>query len=63
MTAAELFAKARRALESAKILLDMDDCDGACNRAYYAMFDAQWALGQVQEFIASIQATFFKITD
>lgn len=127
MTAAELFAKALRAAESAKILLDTQDCDGACNRAYYAMFDAaraamvaanspvqpesvrthggligafslhmvktgrvpvelgralnkveelrmiadykgdsveladaQWALGQAQEFILAIQALFFE---
>ncbi len=33
-------AKARRALASAKLLLDSGDVDGACNRSYYAMFDA-----------------------
>ena len=33
-------AKAQRALTSAKLLLDSGDVDGACNRAYYAMFDA-----------------------
>jgi uncharacterized protein (UPF0332 family) len=33
-------AKAGRALASAKLLLDSGDVDGACNRAYYAMFDA-----------------------
>ncbi len=32
--------KASRALASAKLLLDCGDVDGACNRAYYAMFDA-----------------------
>lgn len=32
--------KASRALASAKLLLDAGDVDGACNRAYYAMFDA-----------------------
>jgi uncharacterized protein (UPF0332 family) len=32
--------KASRALASAKLLLDSGDVDGACNRAYYAMFDA-----------------------
>lgn len=32
--------KARRALASANKLLQDNDCDGACNRAYYAMFDA-----------------------
>lgn len=33
-------AKARRALDSAQKLLQDGDGDGACNRAYYAMFDA-----------------------
>ena len=33
-------AKAHRALASAEILLGSGDIDGACNRAYYAMFDA-----------------------
>ncbi|NEV60951.1 HEPN domain-containing protein [Thiorhodococcus minor] len=32
--------KADRALASARLLLDAGDTDGACNRAYYAMFDA-----------------------
>jgi uncharacterized protein (UPF0332 family) len=32
--------KANRALASAHKLLQDDDSDGACNRAYYAMFDA-----------------------
>jgi len=32
--------KAERAAVSAKLLLDAGDLDGACNRAYYAMFDA-----------------------
>ncbi|EGV19288.1 HEPN domain-containing protein [Thiocapsa marina] len=31
--------KARRALVSARLLLADGDTDGACNRAYYAMFD------------------------
>jgi len=35
----ELMAKAMQALASAKMLLDAGDADGACNRAYYAMFD------------------------
>lgn len=35
-----LMAKAVRACASARVLLDLDDVDGACNRAYYAMFDA-----------------------
>lgn len=33
-------AKAVQAVVSAKVLLDTGDADGACNRAYYAMFDA-----------------------
>ena len=40
MTSKELMLKADRALESARLLLDGGDVDGACNRAYYAMFDA-----------------------
>jgi uncharacterized protein (UPF0332 family) len=35
-----LFAKAEQAATSAQLLLDSGDTDGACNRAYYAMFDA-----------------------
>jgi uncharacterized protein (UPF0332 family) len=33
-------SKAARAVASARLLLDHGDVDGACNRAYYAMFDA-----------------------
>ena len=33
-------AKAHRALASAHNLLQDNDSDGACNRAYYAKFDA-----------------------
>jgi len=36
----ELMEKAVRASQSAKLLLDAGDKDGACSRAYYAMFDA-----------------------
>lgn len=43
MTAQALTAKAHRALASAKLLLDSGDVEGACNRAYYAMFDAAGA--------------------
>ena len=35
--------KAVRALVSAQLLLDSGDMEGACNRAYYAMFDAAHA--------------------
>jgi uncharacterized protein (UPF0332 family) len=37
---AELIARARRSAVSAKLLFDAGDLSGACNRAYYAMFDA-----------------------
>lgn len=40
LTPAILTAKAERACLSARALLDLGDVDGACNRAYYAMFDA-----------------------
>ncbi len=40
MKAEDLMAKAVQAITSAKILLDAGDADGACNRDYYAMFDA-----------------------
>lgn len=40
MNAKNLIAKAAQAAASAKVLLDTGDADGACNRAYYAMFDA-----------------------
>lgn len=35
--------KAERALQSARLLHSDGDPDGACNRAYYAMFDAAHA--------------------
>lgn len=40
MNAQDLLAKAIQAAASAKVLLDTGDADGACNRAYYAMYDA-----------------------
>ena len=40
MNALSLMTKARIACESARALLERQDSDGACNRAYYAMFDA-----------------------
>ena len=33
-------AKAERCMSSAQALLELDDPDSACNRAYYAMFNA-----------------------
>jgi uncharacterized protein (UPF0332 family) len=35
--------KARRALSGARLLLQAGDTEGACNRAYFAMFDAAHA--------------------
>jgi uncharacterized protein (UPF0332 family) len=40
MKTEDLMAKALRAAASARLLLEHGDLDGACNRAYYAMFDA-----------------------
>lgn len=40
MKAQALMLKAAQACTSAELLLDTGDVDGACNRAYYAMFDA-----------------------
>lgn len=40
LTANAFMAKAETACSSARILLNVGDVDGACNRAYYAMFDA-----------------------
>lgn len=40
MTPERYLAKADRALGSAWLLLADNDVEGACNRAYYAMFDA-----------------------
>ncbi len=36
-------SKAETALSGARLLLSAGDTDGACNRAYYAMFDAAHA--------------------
>lgn len=43
MTSDDYDEKATRALASAKLLLVHGDTEGACNRAYYAMFDAAHA--------------------
>jgi uncharacterized protein (UPF0332 family) len=40
VTPQDLILKANQALKSARLLLESGDVDGACNRAYYAMFDA-----------------------
>lgn len=40
MTPDELIVKAERALQSARLLQNAGDMEGASNRAYYAMFDA-----------------------
>jgi uncharacterized protein (UPF0332 family) len=43
----ELFHKASVAVVSSELLLKSGDFDGACNRAYYAMFDAARAVSLV----------------
>lgn len=43
MTPAAYMRKSEQALSSARQLLATGDADGACNRAYYAMFDAAQA--------------------
>lgn len=43
MTPSAHLIKANRAIASANLLLEAGDIDGACNRAYYAMFDATHA--------------------
>lgn len=40
MNANDVMMKALQAVASAKVLLETGDADGACNRAYYAIFDA-----------------------
>ena len=40
MNTLDLFKKSQIALESSELLITSGDHDGACNRAYYAMFDA-----------------------
>ena len=39
-TPATYFAKSERALHGAHLLIEGGEIEGACNRAYYAMFDA-----------------------
>jgi uncharacterized protein (UPF0332 family) len=52
----ELMAKARRALASARLLQQAGDADGACNRAYYAMFDAARAVLSARDAGAEVAA-------
>lgn len=40
MTSDDLMQKANRALTSAQLLYANGDYEGACNRSYYAMYDA-----------------------
>lgn len=43
VSSAAYMRKAEGALGAARLLLTADDADGACNRAYYAMFEAAHA--------------------
>ena len=42
-TPAKYLIKAERALRAARLLNDAGEIEGACNRAYYAMYDAAHA--------------------
>jgi len=57
LNSVDLMEKATRAVASARLLLAAGDVDGACNRAYYGMFDAgraalMWAHAPVDASIA-----------
>lgn len=43
LSPARYMEKAQRAVEGARVLFDTGDTEGACSRAYYAMFDAAHA--------------------
>jgi len=43
LTPKHYIEKAQRALEGARVLLSVRDTEGACSRAYYAIFDAAHA--------------------
>jgi uncharacterized protein (UPF0332 family) len=42
-TPAKYLIKAERALRAARLLIEAGEIEGACNRAYYAMYDAAHA--------------------
>jgi uncharacterized protein (UPF0332 family) len=50
----ELFHKANVAVASSELLFKSGDFDGACNRAYYAMFDAARAVLLVTGSVADL---------
>ena len=52
----ELFHKASVAVASSELLLKSGDFDGACNRAYYAMFDAARAVLLVTGAVGDLSA-------
>nr|VFK11092.1 MAG: Uncharacterized protein, contains HEPN domain, UPF0332 family [Candidatus Kentron sp. LPFa] len=56
MKSQEMMEKAIRAADSAQLLLAAGDADGACNRAYYAMFDAARAALMAVDARAQAQA-------
>ena len=49
-----LFTKAVRSAESAQTLFADDDYDGACDRAYYAMFNAARAMLVIESRLALV---------
>lgn len=52
--------KAEQAVASAHLLVEAGDPDSACNRAYYAMFQAakapRWAANQAEHLCAAVKA-------
>jgi uncharacterized protein (UPF0332 family) len=56
LNAEGLLSKAVTALSSEKLLLHSGDADGACNRAYYTMFDAARAFSHFSVLIIQTKA-------
>lgn len=55
-TPAKYLDKAERALQAARLLNDAKEIEGACNRAYYAMYDAAYAA------LLSVNKIDYKVT-
>lgn len=70
MSPADFMVKAARAASSARVLLNAGDAEGACNRAYYAMFDAAHAAllysgaqaDPAEFFVSAIETAFLRTT-
>ena len=53
LTPAKYIDKAERALQAARLLDAAGEVEGACNRAYYALYDA--AVKKAEIFVAAIR--------